>query len=174
MPRHVPVNADFDAFCKQLLADPAWTPVLAGLDAALGVGPGEQRTVTDFPILGFFISIADGQFLAYAITPGRFLRYEVAGGRSLAIAVPIERVVRVVETAGPSELVVSVELDADARTTITETRTETLDGATPPGTTAGRHVARMLRTSYDIVATSDKDVLALAQFARAARNALGL
>ena len=173
MARMLPVNAEFEAGLG-LLGDPAAIAGLRiGIEAALAVTPGETLNPTDYPLLGFYFTSSPEQFLAYFVTPGRLIRYEVAAGRSLTVTVSLDRLSRIVEEAGADELLVTLELDADAMTSVVEAQTESqATGAMTGGVLRG--MARQTRTVYVLRATERDDVIRLAGFSRAARSAVGL
>lgn len=174
MTRHQPVNDAFMAELQRANADGGASDALVrGIFAALGVPYGSVPDAAEYPVLGYHLTIAPEQVLLYAVTPGRFIRYEVAAdSRSLTIAVPIHKVTRVIETASPTGLSVTVELDADALTTIFEYRESTDPG--DPSVLLGRTVGKAVRTVYDLSASTPEDVARLVPFSLALRNTIGV
>lgn len=161
MARLSPVN---DAFVKHLtrFGNEETAPLLwHGIGSALGVTAGSALRAAEYPVLGFYVTSSAEAFLAYVLTPGRFIRYEVVGDRSLTIALPLARISRVVEATGPSDLLLTVELDADALAGVTEA-------------VQGGARSRTERTVYELTAGDPESSAMLGTFSVALRSALGM
>lgn len=173
MARHQPVNAAFDESLRRLYPTEDAAQLLAGVYAAVGVPHGQTPDPAEHPILGYYLDASDQRFLLYLITPGRFIRYEVDNqSRSLTIAVPVHRVSRVVERTGPSSVIVTVELDADTETTISEYRESTDE--TDSSVLVGRAAGKVVRTLYEMTAETPEQGYQLMAFALALRNTIGI
>jgi len=151
-PLHV-VNADLAHALGS--ASPA---LQAGLLSAVGGRPGQVLDPAMHPILGFYLEAAADQFTGYLLTPGRLVRYEANSAESLTVTVPLDRVGRVVELTNGTALRVSVEMSADAVTTVTM----------PDG------LQRSLPATYEIDALGGPDTEKLAEFSRVLRMSLGI
>lgn len=172
MSRHQPVNAAFEVALRGLYGGTTPDGLLQAVFGALGVSPGHALDPAQFPVLGFYLKATGEEFLLYVLTPGRFVRYEVADSRSLTIVVPVHKISRVIEKTSPGEISVTVELDADTSTTITEYR-EGTDEA-DPSMLVGRSVGKSVRTLYEVIASTPEDWEQLAPFSLALRNTVGV
>lgn len=173
MPRLVPVNADFETALQSFRDAPG---LVAALRSALAVAPGDAITAEEYPLCGFHLTSTDKRLLAYFVTPGLFVRYELADRQSLTITVPIERIRRVVEHAGPTWLRVTVELDADTAVAVTEAKIGP-DPDSLDDDRIARAVTRTTATTYELVVEAadggDVELTRLATFSRGLRAALG-
>lgn len=169
--RHEPVNEAFVEALRGTYEGGAPDSLLAGAFSALGASGPHPPDAREFPVLGYYVSADTQAFLLYVLSPGRFIRYEVMGDRTLTVAVPLHRISRVVEVTGRSEMLVTVELDADVVTEIAEYR----EGAdhTDPARLLGRGVSKAVRTSYDLKATDARAGAMLTAFSLALRNSIG-
>lgn len=173
MTRHQPVNAEFTDALKVAHDAGASAELIWSVFASLGAPHGTVPDQADYPVLGFHLTITAEQVLLYVITPGRFIRYEVAAdSRALTIAVPMHKVARVIEQSEPGRLTVTLELDADTTTTISEYR-ESTDPA-DPAVLVGRTLGKSVRTLYELVATTEEEISRLMKFSAALRSSIGV
>lgn len=174
MTRHQPVNEAFLAELQRANAEGAASDALVfGVFAALGAPLGSMPDPSEYPVLGYHLTISATQVLLYVLTPGRFIRYEVAAdSRSLTIAVPTHKITRVIEQTSPTSVSVTVELDADTVTTLSEYR-ESTDPA-DPAVLIGRTAGKSVRTFYELTADKQDDIVALMKFSLALRNTIGV
>lgn len=166
MNRTPAVNAQLHTEAMSLSSDGGF---LSALEHALGMPPGAMVSAAgQWPVLAFHIERGQG-VVVWALTPGRLVRYEVLEGTSLAIAIPLGRVTRVLEQISAESVSVTVELDADG--SVIEAFSRWVAAGEER---SAESVAKVVRTSYVITTTDPAQRGALCEFARVFNGMLGL
>jgi hypothetical protein len=180
MTRGEPVNERLLSDLERFKEAPDFLEEIAD---ALGAEYYEDLTRTeDYPVQGYFLRVGE-VFGLYVVTPGRFCIYERnKAHETLSIAVPIERVRRVVSARANDVLRVSLEIEADSAPVRLEGRVlsepRLVNGVEIPGSryAESSFVGSIGAVTYDWSgvdeAGSDRED-DLKDFARALRNTIG-